>query len=73
MQHKLYLFLLQNILLLLKFIKADFGKINYYLSHSNFGTQKILCKFRICDRRAHRKILSKFRICDRRSHRKILR
>ena len=31
MQHKLYLFLLQNILLLLKFIKVDLGKINYYI------------------------------------------
>ena len=68
MQPKLYLFLPQNILLLLKFIKADLGKINYYLSHSNFGTQKILGKFRICDCRAHRKILSKFRICNCRAH-----
>jgi hypothetical protein len=50
MQPKLYLFLPQNTLLLLKFIKANLGEINYYLSHSNFGTQKILSK-------AHRKIL----------------
>jgi len=35
MQPKLYLFIHQNILLLLKCIKIYLGKINYYISHSN--------------------------------------
>jgi hypothetical protein len=42
MQPKLYLFIHENIFLLLKCIKIDLGKINYNLSHSNSESKKYL-------------------------------
>ena len=69
MQPKLYLFIHQNIFLLLKCIKIDLGKINSYLSHSNIGKQKIFSKFRMCvgklqiEAGHHRKIQREGRVC----------
>ena len=42
MQPKLYLFIHQNIFLLLKCIEIDLGKINYYLSNSNLESKTYL-------------------------------
>ena len=42
MQPKAYLFIHQNIFLLLKCIEIDLGKINYYLSNPNLESKKYL-------------------------------